>query len=64
MNYKNLFCLLGLALIAICNISCETTDAKIGLPVPFTDPAVRVSLDVKAAVLPPKICVGLDIQEY
>jgi hypothetical protein len=63
MNYKNLLCLLGLALIAVCNISCETTDAKVGLPVPFTDPAVRVALDVKAAVLPPKFCVGLDIQE-
>tara|TARA_R100000353_G_C6511518_1_gene196735 strand:+ start:4287 stop:4481 length:195 start_codon:yes stop_codon:yes gene_type:complete len=63
MNYKNLFYLLGLAFIAVCNISCETTDAKVGLPVPFTDPAVRVALDVKAAVIPPKFCIGLDIKE-
>jgi len=61
MKLKQLLCAITLAVAAFCNISCETTDAKVGLPIPFTDPATRVAVDIKATVLPPRFCVGLDI---
>ncbi len=55
--------LIGLLLIAAASVSCNTTNAKVGLPIPFTDPAVRVNLETQVTPLPPKICVGLDIIE-
>lgn len=58
---KKLFLLLGLICVALSNVSCNSTDAKIGLPIPFTSPAVRVNLETHITPLPPKICVGLDV---
>tara|TARA_B100000424_G_C22662764_1_gene364458 strand:+ start:230 stop:418 length:189 start_codon:yes stop_codon:yes gene_type:complete len=58
---KKIIVLLGLAFVALANVACDTTDAKVGLPIPFTDPAVRVNLETQVTPLPPKICVGLDV---
>lgn len=44
-------------------VSCNTTNAKVGLPVPFTSPPVKVELDTQVTPLPPKICVGLNVVE-
>ncbi len=60
---KKIIVLLGLAIIALANVSCNSTDATIGLPIPFTSPAVRVNLETHITPLPPKICVGLDVVE-
>jgi len=60
---KQLLILGGVVLLALFNVSCNTTNAKVGLPIPFTDPAVRVNLETQVQPLPPKICVGLDIVE-
>tara|TARA_R100001129_G_scaffold172287_1_gene142879 strand:+ start:419 stop:607 length:189 start_codon:yes stop_codon:yes gene_type:complete len=60
---KKIIVLLGLAFVALANVACDTTDAKVGLPIPFTDPAVRVNLETQVTPLPPKICVGLDVVE-
>ena len=54
---------IGAIILAVTNVSCNTTDAKVGLPIPFTNPAVRVNLETQVQPLPPKICVGLDIVE-
>jgi hypothetical protein len=53
----------GSIIVAASSVSCNTTDAKVGLPIPFTNPAVRVNLETQVQPLPPKICVGLDIVE-
>tara|TARA_A100001391_G_C4919944_1_gene238884 strand:- start:295 stop:483 length:189 start_codon:yes stop_codon:yes gene_type:complete len=58
---KKTLILLGLSCVAVVNVACDTTDAKVGLPIPFTDPAVRVNLETQVTPLPPKICVGLDV---
>jgi len=58
---KKIIVLLGLAFVALANVACDTTDAKVGLPIPFTDPAVRVNLETQVTPLPPRICVGLDV---
>jgi len=60
---KKIIALTGLLLIAASSVSCNTTDAKVGLPIPFTDPAVRVNLETHIQPLPPKICIGLDVVE-
>jgi len=60
---KKIIVLLGLAFVALANVACDTTDAKVGLPIPFTDPAVRVNLETQVTPLPPRICVGLDVVE-
>ena len=60
---KKIIVLLGLAFVALANVACDTTNAKLGLPIPFTNPAVRVNLETQVTPLPPKICVGLDVVE-
>ncbi len=60
---KKIIVLLGLAFVALANVACDTTNAKVGLPIPFTDPAVRVNLETQVTPLPPRICVGLDVVE-
>ena len=60
---KKLTALIGLLLVAAASVSCNTTNAKVGLPIPFTDPSVRVNLETQVTPLPPRICVGLDIVE-
>ena len=60
---KKIIVLLGLAFVALANVACDTTTAKVGLPIPFTNPAVRVNLETQVTPLPPKICVGLDVVE-
>ena len=60
---KKIIVLLGIAFVALANVACDTTNAKVGLPIPFTDPAVRVNLETQVTPLPPKICVGLDVVE-
>jgi len=60
---KKIIVLLGLAFAALANVACDTTNAKVGLPIPFTNPAVRVNLETQVTPLPPKICVGLDVVE-
>jgi|TARA_R100000084_G_scaffold109106_1_gene73996 hypothetical protein len=60
---KKILLFAGLIAIAAANVSCNSTDAKVGLPIPFTNPAVRVNLETQVQPLPPKICVGLDIVE-
>ena len=50
-------------MVAISGVSCNSTNAKVGLPIPFTDPAVRVNLETQVQPLPPKICIGLDVVE-
>ena len=61
--FKQITALVVLAIISLSCISCDTTNAKVGLPIPFTNPAIRVNLETQIAALPPKICVGLDIVE-
>ena len=60
---KKIIVLLGLAFVALANVACDTTNAKVGLPIPFTNPAVRVNLETQVTPLPPKICVCLDVVE-
>ena len=60
---KKIIVLLGLAFVALANVACDTTNAKVWLPIPFTNPAVRVNLETQVTPLPPKICVGLDVVE-
>jgi hypothetical protein len=60
---KKLLFLAGTIAISSFFVSCNATDAKIGLPIPFTSPAVRVNLETHITPLPPKICVGLDVVE-
>ena len=60
---KQILILGGVGLLALFNVSCETTNAKVGLPIPFSDPSVRVNLETKVQVLPPKVCIGLDVVE-
>ena len=60
---KKIIVLLGLGFVALANVACDTTNAKVGLPIPFTNPAVRVNLETQVTPLPPKICVGLDVVE-
>ena len=60
---KKALTLLGLGFIALANVACDTTNAKVGLPIPFTNPAVRVNLETQVTPLPPKVCVGLDVVE-
>ena len=60
---KKIIVLLGLAFVALANVACDTTNAKVGLPIPFTNQAVRVNLETQVTPLPPKICVGLDVVE-
>ena len=60
---KKIIVLLGLAFVSLANVACDTTNAKVGLPIPFTNPAVRVNLETQVTPLPPKICVGLDVVE-
>ena len=60
---KKIIVLLGLAFVALANVACDTTNAKVGLPIPFTNPAVRVNLETQVTPLPPKVCVGLDVVE-
>ena len=62
MIKKNLI-IAGSIIVAASSVSCNSTDAKVGLPIPFTNPAVRVNLETQVQPLPPKICVGLDIVE-
>ena len=60
---KKILIIAGSIIVAASSVSCNTTDAKVGLPIPFTNPAVRVNLETQVHPLPPKICVGLDIVE-
>tara|TARA_R100001163_G_C5051852_1_gene188607 strand:- start:1145 stop:1312 length:168 start_codon:yes stop_codon:yes gene_type:complete len=54
-------------LLAFSNVSCDSINAGAGIPVPFTSGAggvpIKVALDVRADVLPPKFCIGLDVKE-
>tara|TARA_Y100000401_G_scaffold31924_1_gene23352 strand:- start:7105 stop:7296 length:192 start_codon:yes stop_codon:yes gene_type:complete len=61
--FKKILVLAGIIMVAISGVSCNSTNAKVGLPIPFTDPAVRVNLETQVQPLPPKICVGLDVVE-
>ena len=60
---KKILIIAGSIIVAASSVSCNTTDAKVGLPIPFTNPAVRVNLETQVTPLPPKICVGLDVVE-
>ena len=60
---KKILIIAGSIIVAASSVSCNTTDAKVGLPIPFTNPAVRVNLETQVQPLPPKICVGLDVVE-
>lgn len=60
---KKILIIAGSIIVAASSVSCNSTDAKVGLPIPFTNPAVRVNLETQVQPLPPKICVGLDIVE-
>ena len=60
---KKILIIAGSIIVAASSVSCNTTDAKVGLPIPFTNPAVRVNLETQVQPLHPKICVGLDIVE-
>ena len=66
-SMKKIMLILGSAALLMCGVSCESVNAGAGVPIPFTDDGfgspVRVSLDVEARALPPKICVGLDVAE-
>ena len=61
--FKKILILAGTIMVAVSGISCNSTNAKVGLPIPFTDPAVRVNLETQVQPLPPKICIGLDVVE-
>lgn len=62
---KNIKLLLGVGLLLVCGVSCESINAGAGVPVPFTNNGagapVKVALDVNAKLLPPKFCIGLDV---
>ena len=58
---KKIIILLGAISVLACGVSCNTLDTGASVPIPFTDPASRVSLDIKATPIPPKFCIGLDI---
>ena len=60
---KKILIIAGSIIVAASSVSCNSTDAKVGLPIPFTNPAVRVNLETQVQPLPPKICVGLDVVE-
>jgi len=60
---KKLILFAGIISLGFSCVSCNTTDATVGLPIPFTNPSVRVNLETHITPLPPKICVGLDVVE-
>jgi len=60
---RKLFLIAGVLSLGLGCISCNTTNAKVGLPIPFTNPPVKVEVDTKVTPLPPKICVGLNVAE-
>jgi|TARA_Y100000401_G_scaffold116568_1_gene122665 hypothetical protein len=60
---KKILSIVGLIAVGLCSVSCNTTNAKIGLPIPFTNPPVKVEVDTQVTPLPPKICVGLNVSE-
>ena len=59
---KKIITVFGAISVLAFGASCNSLDTGASLPIPFTDPAARVSLDIKATPLPPKLCVGLDIK--
>ena len=61
--FKKILIIAGSIMLVASSVSCNSTDAKVGLPIPFTNPAVRVNLETHITPLPPKICVGLDVVE-
>ena len=66
MKTLKLIPIFGLMLLAFSNVSCDSINAGAGIPVPFTSGAggapIKVALDVRADVLPPKFCIGLDVK--
>ena len=62
MKKKLFLTFAALALPVLC-VSCETTNAKVGLPIPFTNPSVRGNLETQVTPLPPELCVGLNVVE-
>lgn len=60
---KKFILFIGAISLGFSCVSCNTTDATVGLPIPFTDPSVRVNLETKITPLPPRVCIGLDVVE-
>ena len=59
---KKILILIGAASLLACSVSCESLNTGASIPVPFTDPATRVGVNIEAKVLPPKFCIGLDVK--
>ena len=60
---KKILSIVGLIAVGLCSVSCNTTNAKVGLPIPFTNPPVKVEVHTQVTPLQPKICVGLNVSE-
>ena len=60
---KKILLPIGAAILLVCNVSCETTNARVGIPIPFTNPTVVIGLDAQAQAFPPQFCLGLTIDE-
>lgn len=60
---SKVFAIIGIISLGLSGVSCKSTNAKLGLPIPFTDPAVKVNVETNVTPLPPKICIGLDVVE-
>jgi len=59
---KNITILLAAAACILFGVSCSTTDLGGSVPLPFTSPPVAAALELEFRPLPPKFCVGLDIE--
>lgn len=54
--------IIGAAVAALIGVSsCSSTNLGGSLPIPFTNPATDVKLEVTLRPMPPKFCVGLDV---
>ena len=47
--------------VPLLGTSCSTMDLGGSLPVPFTNPATDVTLELDFRPLPPRFCIGLDL---
>lgn len=56
-----LLCLGAAFLTLFCVTSCSTLDLGGSVPVPFTEPATDVALDLDLRPMPPRFCIGLDL---
>ena len=59
---RALFLTLTAGSLLFFGVSCESLKTGASLPVPFTDPATSVGVNIEAKVLPPKFCIGLDVK--